>query len=215
MDAAGHHVDDPALALAIAFREGQGNISLSRRFSCTFHNGGADNIWAIRRRLPIPSSVRRRMREAYDTPSRRTIDGDTHPVHRTENGHYFRPAEVMGRDRLILYSGRVLLAQSMLKTQISRVLGEGDWEIGLEELSIPQLRAWTQLSYGRGGGGGLVRALRRALELHDMESIFTDSSMVQADSVKRARVTAGDAALIERFVLPVTEPDSVPAEAAP
>lgn len=64
-------------------------------------------------------------------------------------------------------------------------------------------RAWTQLSFGRGGGGGLVRALRRAKELGgSLETIFSDGEMLQSNSVKRARVTAGDAALIEQFVLP-------------
>lgn len=215
MDAAGHHVDDPALALAIAFREGTDNISLSSGYRCTYHHGGADNIWAIRRRLPIPSAVRRRMREAYDTNLRMTIDGDQHPVHQTEGGRYFRPASVMGRDRLIVYSGRVLLAQRQLESQMQRVLGGGGWEVELSGLTVPQRRAWTQLSFGRGGGGGLVRALRRALELRDMQSIFTDASMLEADSVKRARVTAGDAALIEQFVLPMTQRASASEAATP
>lgn len=214
MDAAGHHVDDPAVALAIAFREGTANISLSSQYRCTYHYGGADNIWAIRRRLPIPSAVRRRMREAYDTQWRRTINGEPHPVHQTEGGHYFQPASVMGRDRLIVYSGRVLLAQRQLESQMRRVLGGGGWAVGLSDLTVPQRRAWTQLSFGRGGGGGLVRALRRALELRDMQSIFTDASMLEADSVKRARVTAGDAALIEQFVLPMTQGTGASQEAA-
>lgn len=68
-------------------------------------------------------------------------------------------------------------------------------------MSVDARRAWTQLSFGRGGGGGLVRALRRARELGTLESIFTDAEMLESDSVKRARVSAGDAYLIARFVL--------------
>jgi hypothetical protein len=157
------------------------------------------------------------MREAYDTRSRRTINGESHPVHLTEGGHYFQPASVMGRDRLIVYSGCVLLAQRQLESQMRSVLGPGDWSIGLSDLTVPQRRAWTQLSFGRGGGGGLVlvQALRRALELRDMQSIFMDASMLEADSVKRARLTAGDAALIEQFVLPMTQRASVSEAATP
>lgn len=47
MDAAGHHIDDPALALAVAMREAETNITLSTRYACSYHRGGLDNVWAI------------------------------------------------------------------------------------------------------------------------------------------------------------------------
>ena len=200
MDAAGHHVDDQAIVLAIASREASPRavITTSDTYRCTYHRGGADDAWGRRHRLPLPPAMRRRLRPATDLPDL------NHPgqyrQHRNEAGDPIEPADVRGYDQLILYAGYVARAEAQLRAQIRRVF-ESDAEAVLTEMSIDTRRAWTQLSFGRGGGGGLVRALRRARELGSLESIFTDPVMLASDSIKRARVTAGDAFLIARFVL--------------
>lgn len=120
-----------------------------------------------------------------------------------------------GYDQIILYAAYVLRAEAQLRAQIRNVFAS-DPDAIVRGMTRDARRAWTQLSFGRGGGGGLVRALHRAHDLGDIESIFTDAQMVEADSVKRARVTAGDASLIEQLVLRgVSLGTSAPAQAPP
>jgi hypothetical protein len=197
MTAAGHYAEDPALVLAIGSREAGGLLfSQSVAETNSYSRGGADNLWRQRNRISLPPDVRRRLRRAPRTTN--------------ERGRPAEPALVQGRDQMIVYAALVLRAAHLLEVQIANVFGTGrvrassvDVQMRLLDASRNARRAWTQLSFGRGGGGGLVRALERAEELGgSLETIFTDDTMLESDSVKRARVTAGDAALIEEFVLP-------------
>lgn len=206
MTAAGHHAEDPALVIALACREAGAGLIFSR--SSTPHDsysrGGADNLWHVRDRLNLPRDVRRRLRQAPPRPN--------------ERGRTAYPAMVQGRDQMIVYAALVQRAARMLEVQIKNVFEIGDLQMQTRLLSTSRhaRRAWTQLSFGRGGGGGLVRALRRARELGgSLQTIFSDDQMLESDSVKRARVTAGDAALIEQFVLPLlARPTRTPAHVA-
>lgn len=191
MDSAGHHVDDRALVLAIASREAGPAVGItrSRSYRCTYDSGGLDNTWHVRERLPLPPAVRRRLRPAADFAE-----------HFNERSRWIEPADVRGSDQLILYAAYVLRARRQLRAQLHTVFGS-DASSAMAACSIDVRRAWTQLSFGRGGGGDLVRALQRAREVGTLESILTDAQMLEADPVKRARVTAGDAKLIARFTL--------------
>lgn len=193
MTAAGHYAEDPALVLAIGSREAGGLVfSHSVAETNSYTRGGADNLWRQRDRISLPQDVRRRIRRAPRTTN--------------ERGRRAEPALVQGRDQMIVYAALVLRAAHLLEVQIANVFDASDVDVQMRLLDASRdaRRAWTQLSFGRGGGGGLVRALERARELGgSLETVFTDDRMRdQSDSVKRARVTAGDAALIEEFVLP-------------
>lgn len=205
MDAAGHHVDDPALVLAIISRERnpRGSITTSSTYRCSYDWGGLDSAWRLRHRLPLPPAIRRRMRPATDIRGSVYTDrrGNVCEHDPNEAGFCVYPADVRGSDQVILYAAYVLRAERQLCAQVRRVFPE-DGDARMAEWTTATRRAWTQLSFGRGGGGGLLRALRRVRDQGaTLESIFTDPALVEADSVKRARVTAGDAALIQRFVL--------------
>lgn len=191
MENANHHVQDPAIVLAIVSREAspRGAITLSSAYRCSYDQGGLDDAYGRRLRLPLPRAVRRRLRPA------------TERQHVNEAGRPIQPAAIHGYDQLILYTAYVLRSESQLRAQIRRVFPE-DGDERMSSWSDDTRRAWTQLSFGRGGGGGLVRALRRARDQNaTLESIFTDAVMLERDSVKRARVTAGDASLIQQFAL--------------
>lgn len=191
--AAARYADDPALVLAIACREAGGlPFSGSSTEYHSYFQGGGDNVWAARRRLQLPADVQRRMRQA--------------PAISNERGRPAAPALIQGRDQMVTYIGLVVRAQESLENQMARAFGSDGLQAQtrLLEATRATRRAWTQLSFGRGGGGGLLHALARARQLGgDLECIFTDPELLrEMDSVKRARVTAGDAALIEEFVLP-------------
>jgi hypothetical protein len=141
------------------------------------------------------------------------------PARQNERGRVVHPALIMGSDQLFLYAAYIARAERQLEAQVHAVFDRLPGELRLLECSRDARRAWTQLSFGRGGGGGLVRALQHVRDCDaPLDSIFTDDALTDAsDSVKRARVTAGDAALIERSVLPVLAAyrASHPAHSAP
>ncbi len=207
MLAAGHHVHDPALVLAIASREltPRAAITLDTTYRCSYDFGGLDSAWGLRRVLPIPPAVRRRLRPASDGRVWLRYPGEPETItHLNERGRPIRPADVRGYDQVILYAAYVLRAERQLRAQLRRVFGGHiiDDQQRIAGWTVHVRRAWTQLSFGRGGGTGLVQALERVRDQDaSLETIFTDRVMVQSNSVKRARVTAGDAFLIDRFVI--------------
>lgn len=120
MDAAGHHIDDQALVLAVASREAspRAAITTSDTYRCTYHRGGADDAWRQRRRLPLPPAVRRRLRPATDLPD--PIHPGHYRQHPNESGDLIEPADVRGYDQLILYAAYVARAEGQLRAQIRR-----------------------------------------------------------------------------------------------
>jgi hypothetical protein len=211
MTAAGHYAEDPALVIAIGSREAGGLVfSQATTETNSYDSGGADNLWRQRDDVPLTPDVRRRLRRGSPRVNERRRPAE--------------PALVQGRDQMIVYAALVQRAAHLLEVQIANVFGadaqhrESELQVQtrLLEASRNARRAWTQLSFGRGGGGGLVEALRRARDLGGSpETIFTDDRMLESDSVKRARVTAGDAALIEEFVLPYLGRPARSAQPAP
>jgi len=203
---AGYPVSDPNLVLALLSREGGPHavVSRSSTYRCTYDEGGLDNAYGLvqRRRLRLPRQVRRRVGPANDRHENHGHFEDGRPItHQNESGQNIDPAMVRESDFLIIGAANVDLAERQLRAQVRRVFDdEADAALSYLENNPNERRAWTQLSFGRGGGGGLVRALRRAKNQSDsLGAILTDPGLEAVDSVKRARVTAGDSRLLEQY----------------
>lgn len=210
VDAGGPSVDR-SLLLALATREAGADrifASHTRRHD-SYDGGGIDNLWRLLPELHLPEAVRARIEPARGVPRDTSEPSGRH----NETRHDIYPADVEGRDTMTVYAAMVARCEERLLATATAVFESED--AGREfigSMSEGERRAFVQLAFGRpfgaayegdertyDGGFGLRTALGRCRELGTASAILTDPWMGEFQTIRRARVTAAEAELIDRL----------------
>jgi len=180
---------DVSLSLAIAVRESSPALVFSSRgrpiLTCgrDVHvqgRAGMDFLGRLRRRIPVPEDVRRRIQPVHWTHL--PVQGRRPAAERRQ----VFPAFVPQRDLLIVFIGRIRYAETVFEAKVGQVFGAAAGRL-LAALSRDARRAWIQISFGTPGG---ARVALRILQAEasgsaDLNDVLSSQAIVGTETVGR------------------------------